>query len=291
MKILLDPCLYWFDYTEEYFEYFKDVVFFIDKTLNIKYISSEYFINKLKNFIHIPMGKYQADVTTKRKIIGKIYSNLDYEANITDNMLNAIAEYKPISDYKLSNDINLNNHFLRIVKYITDMQIDCILFLSIPNHETKESFINIKLVRHIYKEVKSLIADMICEEIYVKPNMIINPTIDSPLPNIELCNKYKDVEIRLLSGATDRKPIILDVGTEVALRNNYIFDERTTRANNEAIRKIFRSKNEPYVYLSIDLRHGALEVCKSNGKHKDEYSYDNIPQNKQDDNHSITVII
>ena len=290
MKILLDPYLYWFDYTEENFKYLNDVINFIDKTLNIKYISSEYFLNILKRFIHIPMGKYQTDVTTKRKIISKIYSNLDYETNITDNMIEAISEYQVSPSYKLSDDNSLNSHFLKVIKYINDVNMDCILFLSIPNHLINGSFSNIKLIHHIYEEINSVIANMICEGNYIKPNAIINPTINSPLPNTELCKKYKDVEIRLLSGATDRKPIILDVGTEVALRNNYIFDERTTSANNEAIRKIFRSKNAPYVYLSIDVRHGALEVCRSNGKHKDEYSYDNVPQSKQDDNHSITVI-
>lgn len=290
MKILLDPYLYWFDYTVENFDYLKDVIFFIDTYLNIKYVSSEYFLNKLRNFIHLPMGKYQSDVNTKRKIIGKIYSNLDYQNNITDDMLNDVIEYQLPDNYVLSGEVDLDSHFKKIIQYINNTNMNCIMFLSIPNHDTKESFCNITLIRHIYEEVNSMIASMICDGNYIKPNTIIEPTIDSPLPNKELCNKYKKVEIRLLSGATDRKPIILDVGTEVALRNNYIFDERTTSANDDAIRKIFRSKNEPFVYLSIDIRHGALEVCKSNGKHKDEYSYDNVAQNKHDDNHSIIVI-
>ena len=96
------------------FDYLKDVIFFIDTYLNIKYVSSEYFINKLRNFIHRPMGKYQGDVSTKRKIIGKIYSNLDYQDNITDNMLNEVTEYQLSSNYILSGETDLDIHFQKI---------------------------------------------------------------------------------------------------------------------------------------------------------------------------------
>lgn len=45
---------------------------------------------------------------------------------------------------------------------------------------------------------------------------------------------------------------------------------------------IIRYNNSAHVYLSIDVRHGNFEVFDSNGFLIDEYTYDNVKQNKHD---------
>lgn len=116
----------------------------------------------------------------------------------------------------------------------------------------------------------------------VKYNCI--PTVNSPLPNIDICRDYIDIKNKMIKDGNDTIEVYRKIGTEVALRNNYKYDELLTHinSNNGCIRHIFKSNSSPYLYLSIDVRHGNFEVCDSKGYHIDEYTYDNVKQNKHD---------
>lgn len=110
------------------------------------------------------------------------------------------------------------------------------------------------------------------------------PTPNCPLPNVDICKEYINIRNKMIKDGHDAIEVYRKIGTEVALRNNYHYDDFLTHINSNSgcIRHIFKSNSSPYIYLSIDVRHGNFEVCDSSGFHIDEYTYDNEKQNKHD---------
>ena len=140
----------------------------------------------------------------------------------------------------------------------------------------------ILFVNHIYEEYDSNIAQIISDGAYINGGQVVEPRKSNPLPNIGLCLEYTKIREKLISNGKSGVQIFLELGQEVALRNRYIKDEYLTRINNAAIREIFKSQTKRPWYLSTDIEHGAIEVCDENGHHIDEYTYEGVPQNKQD---------
>ena len=125
---------------------------------------------------------------------------------------------------------------------------------------------------------------------------IIDPTLSSPFPNVDLCNEYTQLLNKKCfnESRSFRIPYYLEIGTEVIKRNKYIYNSRVTKLNNNSgnIRNIYSLYNgNKTIFASIDVETGSIEICNYRGKHQDEYSYDNTPHNKQDTtgNHDIIV--
>lgn len=103
----------------------------------------------------------------------------------------------------------------------------------------------------------------------------VKPTLENPLPNSDLCKQYKDWQKCEIERGQDYKIIYRKAVYEVALRNNYHFDECLTNLNSNSgvIRDIYTSNSKPIIHISADVRHGRIEVFNSSGEHQGEYSY------------------
>ncbi len=123
------------------------------------------------------------------------------------------------------------------------------------------------------KELNSNIGKWVVQHKFLRQEKLKKPKLDVPLPNIELCDKYKQLQDELTSGESDKKPIYLKIGAEVAARNGYVRDNKIEKLNRKAIRHIFKYKGDDTIYISIDVEHGAIEVFNSKGKHRGEYGY------------------
>lgn len=115
------------------------------------------------------------------------------------------------------------------------------------------------------------------------------PSVDNPLPNVDICKKYIQLRDADILNGEDAISTRIKYATEVALRNNYYVDTNLISINKG--KHIFTHSKNHNIHLSIDILHGNLEVYNAFGKHQDEYSYDNKPQNKQDKTgkHDINV--
>lgn len=157
--------------------------------------------------------------------------------------------------------------------------------------------LNVKRIKNVYfinnfeKEIDSNIAKWIIKKEEILIDRLIKPTIENPLPNIDFCSQYKDVQNELIKGEKQRIPIFLGIGTEVANRNGYIEDKELERLNNGAIRKIFRNMLNKSIVISIDVEHGAIEVYNSKGRHQGEYGYTGSQEKMRDNSgrHDIKV--
>lgn len=131
--------------------------------------------------------------------------------------------------------------------------------------------------------------DSLRKLILLDPKYHTRPTLNSPLPNIEICEKYIKLKDADILNGEDIISTCVKYATEVALRNNYIIDEHLININKG--RCIFTHIENKNIHLSIDKLHGNLEVYNAFGEHQDEYSYNNKPQHKQDKSgkHNINV--
>lgn len=291
MNILLDPTIYAFNYTESNFDYLQKVVFFIDKYLNMKYFAEEKLLKIFYELNQKPFSEYKHNKEEKYFIFKKILSNMDYQNSITtkkyyDNENNLFKE-------KTGFD-NIDKTFNCIINTIIENNLECLLFVGLVNqHQEFNNNSSIKYVKHIYKEVNSYLSQLFSDGSYIKSNCLEKPDINHPLPNNELCCEYRDIELKMLGNGNDRIVTLSTIGTEVILRNGYLYDEYLSKinTNNGQIRTVFKFKNEKFIYLSIDSENGLIEVFDHIPYHKGACDYDgNIKPNSQDPKHHILIL-
>lgn len=280
MKIIIDPSLVWFDEkpeTSEKFKYLYLVMDFIDKYLNVNILTSKETSCLLLTLIKDPFSEYRETTQRKNEIIQKIWSHLDDSAvELDDNIFK-------LENIKNSSSDKANELFCKKLNYAIKNNIECLLFLSLDNQKNViKTTKNIKIVKHIYKEVGSNIAELFSQGNNINMNNFLQPTKENPLPNVELCKRYTQIRNELIMEGKTDVPIYLELGKEVAYRNGYEKDINLTKINNSAIREIFRKNIKNSWYLSTDVEHGAIEVCDEKGKHIDEYTYEGKAQNKKD---------
>lgn len=275
MKILLDPLLYWFDDTKtknKDFDYLEKVTSIVEKYFNIKYISTNYFIQIVKQINKEPFGYYAVDETRKRKVMQSLLYGLDYQNNI--NNLDGIAKHKPLLNFSQSKNDTLNEHFMYVLNYIKLHNINCLLMMSLPNQKNEISDFpkSIHVVNHISGEIDSKLTELLLDDNYINQEQILIPNLSCPLPYFELCDHFyylqKDMQKR-----DDDLSVFLRITKEVALRNRYVLDKIITNKNNSKKhkRKIY-SYNKNH-YISADFETGCFELCDNKGKHKGEISY------------------
>ncbi len=265
-KLLLDESFFERDNTDKYID---DTIEFIDKYFEDDIVFFHPYCNPgnlwmLKNEI--------ASIEMKVMKKGKIH----------------ICDLNSIINYNTENDILTNKYsqeFIDKIKYICENFTDAIVFNAPENHNIneKQPYEHVYLINHIKRELDSNISFFIVNKLFMVN--IIEPTLDSPLPNVDLCNEYKELQDELIKGKDQfsRTPIFLQVGREVLQRNTYNHNKNLSSINTtkNKIRDIYQ-KNDLSVYGSIDIESGSIEICDHNGKHKDEFGFDNQEHNKHD---------
>lgn len=260
--------------------YFDDVIKFIKK----------YFLDDIVLFYpYCNPGNIWMKKNFSAIIERKIVNSGKYD--VWD--LNLLKEYEEIDNNLLK---NYSSGFVKKIKYIVEKSNDVIIFNTPENHfmtNTHPSE-NIFIVNHIKRETNSNISMFVQKGIFV--DNIINPTLASPLPNVNLCDEY----VYLLNDKCSsedisaRVPYYIEIGEEVIKRNKYTYNSRVSNINRNSgvIRKIYSIyKGNKTIYASIDVDTGSIEIFNHRGKHQDEYSYTNTSHNKQDvtGNHDIRV--
>ena len=150
-------------------------------------------------------------------------------------------------------------------------------------------------INHYAEELDSIISNWISEgrDDLIKFSKMNIPTTTDPLPNKELCSKYKTVLDEVSHGKADKKSDYITVASEVARRNMYQRDLRVEAKNKNKgqIRRIFSFNNNGTQYVSIDMENGTLEAHNKKGKHLGEYNYEGVQTEPPDKsgNHDITV--
>lgn len=173
-------------------------------------------------------------------------------------------------------NLEFSEEYIGKINYVEKMDEEIIIILD-PHNFSKD----IKKVadRKIYfindykKELDSNIGYWVVQQRFFKKEKIQMPKLSAPLPNNKLCDGYKQLQDELTLGESDKKPIYLKIGAEVAARNGYVKADKIAKLNRNGIRHIFKYKGEDTIYISIDVEHGAIEVFNSKGKHQGEYGY------------------
>lgn len=191
---------------------------------------------------------------------------------------NYSAEIKDIAD-RYSED------FIKQIEYARDFYFDAIIFNAPEKHFIKEiqPCPHVYLINHIKQEIGSNIANFVSNKLFV--TNIEEPVLNSPLPNTGLCNEYKNLQDALIQGksVSDRIPIYLQICKEVLQRNTYQQNEKLSSINTTGnkIRDIYQ-KEDLLLFGSIDIESGSIEICDHNGRHVDEYGFDNQKHQKHD---------
>lgn len=268
--ILLDESYFKEETYHIHKEYFKDLLKFISK----------YF--ELDIAIFIPDANI-GEVWSANNLVSKINIEIQktgqfelFDSNIIEDIVNSDFDLLEVSDLFVGKIDYLYKHGHNNI----------IIPLSPDKHymEIKRITDYVFIVNHIYRELDSNISNWISDNMYMK-NITI-PTLKNPLPNTDLCHEYKSVQDRLIQGQDtySRIPIYLKVGGEVLRRNTYIFNAVLSSINTtkKKIREIYKTCIEEVVHGSIDVESGSIEICDENGRHKDEYGYDNQSHDKHD---------
>lgn len=256
----------------------------------MKYLPISQFVEQLCIMAKDPLGEYRESEILKNDIISKIWKNLD--VSIPDDII-SLNDYKdeliPDSFVSFERE-DIKDYLNNLWGLVKEDRHEVLFFLCRENHKWKEA-INSRthFVHHIYREIDSYVSKLFsCGEMIREENLKC-PTIDSPLPNYQLCREYSKIREKAIKDGKADREIFSKLGKEVAYRNGYIFNEEVTRINNAAIREIFSSKTKPIIYLSIDFEKGAFEVCNHNGHHIGEFSYEGIQTGKAKADHGIKI--
>lgn len=119
-------------------------------------------------------------------------------------------------------------------------------------------------------------------------------------PNIEFSNKLvKDEDWNnyflardSAKNPHDRLAIIIEMGKQVAQRNQYYPDKKVSELNTTGnkLRFVFGAgKGKDRIYLSIDLEKGGFEVCNYLGEHLGEYFFDGIIKSGKKAGHNLII--
>lgn len=108
--------------------------------------------------------------------------------------------------------------------------------------------------------------------------------VNEYFPNSALLNKIIPSNAEIISTAkrypSQRNALSKARGTVVAMINGYKHDKRLSKINstNDKLREIFYAgSGNGKIYLSIDVKSLAFELCDYNGKHIGEFNFDGKP--------------
>ena len=182
---------------------------------------------------------------------------------------------KPISN-KQYEIFQFSEQYIGEITYLQSNGDTVIIFCDPARFKTNAKEIcGVFFINHYAEELNSKISNWISDGRFdlIKESKIIVPTTDCPLPNKDLCSRYKQVLDELSRGKTDKKPDYIAVASEVARRNMYCEDLEVQAKNKGGMRKIFSCNRSGTQYVSIDMEKGTLEAHNKKGKHLGEYNY------------------
>lgn len=246
------------------------------------------YLNKAISFI----SKYiDADIAI---FMPNIYSsNIWSQNNSISHIFKLIQKYGNFRIFD-SNEVKsicnvdfngLSDNFTGQLFYVHNTE-DIVILITSPENQNKDLKIIsdfIYVVNHVTKETNSNFSKWVSEGTFVKNIKI--PSDDNPLPNLELIEEYMEILTSKLCGKSipERIPVILEVTGEVLRRNGYKLNEFLTSINTTSnkIRKVYDNNSFP-IFGCIDVDTGSIEICYRDGKHNDEYGFDNKPHFKHD---------
>lgn len=276
-KILLDDDFFNMEGSEKDQEYLNQVIEFLHK-----YFNMDFAIFQDRDNIQGRYNIYSYKAIIEKKLQKKGIMEI-YENSVSRND----------SNYS---ELEFSEEFIGKIDEIHNNGEDIIIPVCIAKHEKNKKCINgfTYIINHIYEELDSNIAKFISDHQYIRKDYIIEPSKKEPLPNKDICSHYKNLQDEEIKGKDQNGKIAIycKVGKEVAMRNTYKYDSKVSSLNgtSKKIRRIFKVGNgSKTMYASIDVEHGALEICDSKGKHIDEFNYIGDPQNKQNSSHDIKV--
>lgn len=271
MKILLDPSIYWFEDDENKIinlKYWDKVTGIIEKYFDIKYISSNEIIKTLYRLNREPTNFNKQYSEKKQLLIKRLFSNLDYENNINEK---DTKDYILPPEFIITSDNLINKCFTNILDYVVSNNEECLLFLSLKNHNVKISEDTLFLVNHISGEINSKITELIANKEHIRNDLKV-PTLIDPIPFDDLCDNFLVLQNSLVK-KNNKISVFWEITREVALRNLYTYDEIVTSKNASTNHKRRIYTYQKKLYISADFESGCFELCDSKGIHQGEISY------------------
>lgn len=259
--------------------YINNLIFFIEKYFDLD-------VSVFHPFCNVGNGWAQqnmlATIQLKLQKIGKL--------EIFDS--NMIV---PINDSNYD-CLSFSPVFIGQINFLINQYDDIIIPVTQRKHELeiKSPCPHVYIINHIYEELNSNIAYFITQKMYI--HSILKPSTNSPLPNKKLCEKYYDLQKKLIKNGKNKLDVYSDVAREVANRNSYIFNKKVSDKNKNKSKGKKKNKREIYdvnnkIYISTDFESGCFEYYNSRGKHQGEYSYtnDQLSPSDQSGEHDIDV--
>lgn len=273
MNIVLDPSLIWFNTDgSDDFQYLCEVVEFIDRYLELKYLVSWHFVKLLYRISKDPMEGYRESEQRKQDIIHMIWKGIDIDS------IQDLEKYSPTvlpAGFELPERADLKQYLNEIFGYAESENAEILFFLALNKQDWNgPCYYSIKYVRHIFRELESHLAVLISNGTELKKGCLRHPSHENPLPNPDLCKEYSKMRTELIRTGKGDIPNYKKIGKEVAFRNGYRFNDYLTRINNSAIRDIYSTAHKPIIHLSTDTEHGAFEAFDESGVHLGEFSYE-----------------
>lgn len=271
-----------------------DEDFYLEETF---YSEKDYIgelLDFVKNYINAEVAMFVpdsniSDIWSRRNHITALNREIQKRGNfkIYDQKLVIPSEDQELSVF--------SPNFIGRVHLLHEEAEKVIILFPINKHNQNVKQISsyIFAINNFDEELNSNFSNWVSDGLLVKN--ILTPTLDSPLPNTDLVNKYKKLLDKKLKNKNinERIPVILEICGEVLRRNKYKYDQVVSSINStdKKIRTIYKSNSTPVMYGCIDVDTGSIEICYWNGQHKDEYGFDNNPHNKHDSTgrHDIKV--
>lgn len=285
-KILFDDNFYInFTKNEKYMESFRD---FIIENTNFDFAFFHPFVEKNTRTFHVSYRqvKFEQYILNKRR--GKKYD---------------LDQVKEISD-KTFLELNFSNIFIGKIFYLKDLIPDIneiiLLYENVYKKDKKYGKDFIFYINHYAKELNSNIKSWI-EHDLIHINF---PDKNTIFPAKDICcygyEELKKLAIKSFHGDTDKMSKFENIGTEVAYRNHYHYDNKLTQLNkrrakkdkngNEPKRKIFVSDAGELFYLSIDFENGGFEVFDKKAKYLGQYRFNCSFEKKSDPKNHILYL-
>lgn len=167
---------------------------------------------------------------------------------------------------------------------------DTFLALAESKHKADVKQVNgILSLNHVEHEFRSNMQHLI-ENGYVP---IIKPTNSKPLPNSDLCCKFKEFVDILSEGCSEKElqALYQNAATEVLHRNGYNKNTRVTKLNPGVAGGVYAYGKDCILYASADIEHGGIEVFDHRGFHKGEYTYEGTLRKGKDKKGHHNIIV
>lgn len=273
----------------------------LDDNFYNNFTKNQLYMKKLTNFIldytDVNFVFFHPFVNACNQTPQLAYEKIRFEKTILSKRRGKKLNLDEVTKVNDSNFIKLNfsEIFIGKMYYLnkTYPNVKLIIPLCIEVHDLdkKKDKNFIFYINHYAKELESNIRQWIYENII----HINYPNKDIIFPAIDICHGYEELRAEVLKSFSNDKISSFDkIGTEVAARNHYDYDNKLTQINKrkakkdkngqEPRRKVFKNTKGEIYYLSIDFENGGFEVFNKNTKYLGQYKFSGVFEKKSDPN-------